>query len=116
MHRKTYLLIIMLTVFRGSTYVMLRRVILRDFRKLEYIKLFSAVLELAAIVSTTGSSKGLIAFFIILTVVTQLCHASVVVFQTSTRAFFNKKETSSIADTHDNFPTTEANLTCMASR
>ena len=43
-HSRVYLLLMLLFCFRAGVYVMLRRVILRDFRNIEYLKLFSTAL------------------------------------------------------------------------
>jgi hypothetical protein len=55
-HSRVYLLLTLLFCFRAGVYVMLRRRILRDFRKIEYLKLLSTLLEILALVCSVTDS------------------------------------------------------------
>jgi hypothetical protein len=79
--------------FRCGIYLLKRQVLLRDFRNVEYIKLFSTVLEMATITLTLTNRTSVIVTVTILTVVSHLVHTMSVVFLTDKKAYFDKRKT-----------------------
>lgn len=80
---KLYLLLICLILFRGGTYIILRRTILRDFRSIEYIKVLTTLLEVLSVLLMLTDNTSLISAIVGVTVLCQLVHACSVVFLTS---------------------------------
>jgi hypothetical protein len=81
-----------LFAFRSSAYLMLRRVVLRDFKPIEYIKVFSVLLELITLCLTLAHHLRLLIFFTIVTMLCQIIHATSVVFLTEREAKASKRE------------------------
>lgn len=74
-----YLAIVAVFILRGGIYLMLRKSILRDFKPIEHLKIFTTMLEVVSILLTIGTNITILIVFIILTVIGQLIHSSAVV-------------------------------------
>jgi hypothetical protein len=86
------LVLLILFAFRSSTYLMLRRVVLRDFKRIEYMKLGSALLELITLCLTLTHNIRLLIILTITTVLCQITHACAVVFLTEAEAEISKRQ------------------------
>lgn len=75
LHKKLYAAVVIILLFRGAVYIMLRRIILRDFKTIEYTKVFTTVLECITVCLTLSKSTAAIACSAVITVSIQLMHS-----------------------------------------
>jgi hypothetical protein len=77
---KRYITLLCAFDLRGGTYVIIRRAVLRDFRRLQYLKVLITFLEMVTVLLTLINSTAVIISLIILTVVCQLVHSCLLAF------------------------------------
>jgi hypothetical protein len=91
-YKKSYLLLLVVYAFRCGVYLIKRQVILREFRNIEYIKIFSTLLEIIAISLTLTNLTSVIITITISAVITHIIHATSIVFLTDEKAYFDKRK------------------------
>jgi hypothetical protein len=79
---KSYVALIAVFIPRGIVYLLIRRMLLRDFQAVEYLKLLSVTLEVITILLVLTKSAAALVVMTILTVIVQLGHEVAVVFLT----------------------------------
>lgn len=79
---KSYIALIAVFIPRGIVYLLIRRMLLRDFQAVEYLKLLSVTLEVITILLVLTKSAAALVVMTILTVIVQLGHEVAVVFLT----------------------------------
>lgn len=100
-HKATYLALIVVFVARGMGYLVIRKMLLRDFLRAEYLKVLSVIGEATTIALVpTRKTVGVLAVASI-TVAIQLFHSCAVVFITERQAYLAKgKESDSLSESH----------------
>ena len=82
-------LLLIVFAFRGFLYYTTRRAILRDFDRIEYLKIAITVLEMATILTAEVGTLTPLVILTISTVVLQLVHSTSVVFRSIKHATFS---------------------------
>jgi hypothetical protein len=97
---KSYIALIAVFIPRGVVYLLIRRMLLRDFQSVEYMKILSVTLEVTTILLVLTKSAAALVVMTIITVVVEFVHQTTVVFLTDKQArMWKKKEPDSVAVT-----------------
>lgn len=97
MHSKAYLATIAVFVLKGLVYIVSRKLLLRDFLNIEYLKVLSVALEVATVLVLLKDSAAAVVVLSILTILVQFVHQTAVVFLTDRTARTSKiKEPESV--------------------
>jgi hypothetical protein len=82
---KSYVALIAVFIPRGVVYLLIRRMLLRDFQKVEYIKVLSVTLEVITVLLVLTKSAAALVVMTIITVVVEFGHQTAVLFLTENR-------------------------------
>lgn len=93
-----YLLLIVVFCLKTIAFVWVRKVLLRDFSKVDYSKVATMALEVASLASIKTNSVILIVSIIVPTVLLQLAHQTMILVLTKRRSSLDKGSITEQAD------------------